>query len=629
MRYEKNHKDDTLTYLDARDDANHYFHKMNQDYLALHRKKEDLFWTTYMGTSEDHEAFADAESQLSEFISSPLHITQTREYLASLDSREAELSHGLNGWLAFFKANAIESESGRAKMAALIKSEATLFAKRQKYEMYYQDEVGNQIPASLTVLSANISNSNQETVRASSLKALLDLEQWVLENGYIDLVKQRNEFARDQGYRNFFDYKVNKTEQMSPEDLFNILDDFESKTRTRNQESIDQLVKLKGDKVTLGHNFRYMYSGDASRDLDPYVPFAKSLSRWVESFGRLKINYSGAELTLDLLDREGKYQNGFCHGPIPSFLNKDVWQPAKVNFTSNAKPNQIGSGYNGINTLFHEGGHAAHFANVKQNSPCFSQEFAPTSMAYAETQSMFCDSLLNDADWLKQYAKNDNGDEIPDQLIKNLIVSKQPFQAFEERSILLVPYFEWAVYSAEESLLTPEYLTKLARKTEQSILGLNSSPRPLLAIPHLLSQEASCSYQGYLLAHMAVYQTRAYFIQHFGYLTDNPEVGPLLAKHYWTPGNSISHDDTLKSLTGEGFSAKYLAEHCNLTSEQAWQIEAAKIAALGNRVRGKVHSLNASITLVDGNEVISSNEVSDIQLCNQFESYINTRYFSK
>ncbi len=80
--------------------------------------------------------------------------------------------------------------------------------------------------------------------------------------------------------------------------------------------------------------------------------------------------------------------------------------PGQINFTAEAKPDQVGSGLRAINTLFHEGGHAAHFANVVQNSPCFSQEYAPTSMAYAETQSMFCDSLLGDADWLMRYARN-------------------------------------------------------------------------------------------------------------------------------------------------------------------------------------------------------------------------------
>jgi len=608
--------------------AKDYFNQLNDEYLSLHKEKENLFWQTYMGTSDQHDAFAQAESDLNAFISAPIRITHTREFMAQVDKNDPDTLHGLKGWLSFFEANAIESESGREKMSALIKSEAELFAKRQKYIMHFQNDNGIKTPASLTVLSANISNSDSEGVRQTSHQALLNLEQWVLENGYIELVKQRNEFARDQGYKNFFDYKINKTEQMSCDELFRILDDFEKETRDGNLKSIETLVHAKGIKAKLGHNFRFMYSGDANRELDAYVPFAKSLQRWVKSFGRLNIDYSGAELTLDLLDREGKFQNGFCHGPIPSFMNNGDWQAAKVNFTSNAKPDQVGSGYNGINTLFHEGGHAAHFANVKQNAPCFSQEFAPTSMAYAETQSMFCDSLLNDADWLKLYASNNDGQAIPDELIKSLIESNQPFQSYEERSILVVPYFEHAVYSADESDLTPEYLTKLARKTEKSILGLETSPRPLLAIPHLLSQEAACSYQGYLLAHMAVYQTRAFFINAFGYLTDNPKIGPLLAEHYWKPGNSINHNATLESLTGEGFTAKFLAEQCNLSSEQAWQIEKRKIEALKTRDQEEAASLNADIKLVDGDHVICSNQVNDNEMCDQFEQYINSRYFA-
>lgn len=63
-------------------------------------------------------------------------------------------------------------------------------------------------------------------------------------------------------------------------------------------------------------------------------------------------------------------------------------------------------------------------------------------MAYAETQSMFCDSLLDDADWLKGYARNAAGEAIPDGLIRAMIEARQPFRAFNERQIALVAYFE-------------------------------------------------------------------------------------------------------------------------------------------------------------------------------------------
>ncbi|WP_217531758.1 M3 family metallopeptidase [Vibrio metschnikovii] len=611
--------------------ASAYLNQLNQDYLAIHRRKEDYFWQTYMGISDDQAGATKAQTEWTHFLSQGSRIEEIRQQIAAAENisdneqREQTLQ-GLNGWLAMFQAHAIESLQAQQLKNELIEFEAELFSKKQQHVLTYTNEHGEAIEASLPVLSSTIRANNLESVRQSAHQSLLELEQWLLEQGFLPLVQKRNAFARAMGYANYFDYSVQKTEKMSSEALFTILDDFEQRTRQRHQESLSTLVAEQGEECLKGHNFVFSFAGDVMRDLDPYVPFSQSLRRWVESFGRLHINYSEAELTLDLLDRKGKYPNGFCHGPIPSFYHQGQWVAAKVNFTSNAKPDQIGSGYDGINTLFHEGGHAAHFANVKLNAPCFSQEFAPTSMAYAETQSMFCDSLLNDADWLKRYALDNKGNPVPDSVIQAMVNNRQPFKAYQERSILLVPYFERALYQLSDEQLTAEQVTALARETEQRILGLESSPRPLLAIPHLLSDESACAYQGYLLAHMAVYQTRAYFMEKFGYLTDNPQIGPLLAKHYWHKGNQVSHSESIQSLTGEGFNAKYLADVCNLSAEQAWQQELQKIAAMQSRQPSSPAPLNAKITIVDGEQVIASNAVSDEQMCQQFEDYIMQTY---
>ncbi|MBJ6934437.1 peptidase M3, partial [Vibrio cholerae] len=88
------------------------------------------------------------------------------------------------------------------------------------------------------------------------------------------------------------------------------------------------------------------------------------------------------------------------------------------------------------------------------------------------------------------------GNPVPDELIKAMVFSRQPFKAYEERSILLVPYFERALYELSEEELTAERVTELARATEKHIIGLECSPRPLMAIPHLLSDESACAYHG-------------------------------------------------------------------------------------------------------------------------------------
>lgn len=615
-------------------EARALFDTLNTEYLTVHKTKEDLFWDTYMAVSNDDAGFARAEEAYKNFISDPQRLASVRSALDSLpasdtDAAMAELRHGLKGWLALFESNIIDSDEAREHMHALIALEADLFAKRRDLVLQHTNEAGAQEETTLSGLATNMGTNRNEAARKSSHDALLGLEHWVLSNGFLDIVKKRNAFARAQGFDNYFDYKVEKNEQMTSAHLFGILDDFEVRTRDANTRALQALVEAHGAEATQPWNLRFYISGDVTRQVDPYLSFAKGLERWVKSFRHLGIAYRGATLQLDLLERTGKYQNGFCHGPIPTYFDAQRhWVKGQINFTANAKPDQIGSGARAINTLFHEGGHAAHFANVTQNAPCFSQEFAPTSMAYAETQSMFCDSLLDDADWLKRYAHNAQGEPIPDALIHARIQTTQPFAAFAERGILVVPYFERALYRLPDEQLTAETVLALARATELRILGVAVGPRPLLSIPHLLNQESAAAYQGYLLANMAVYQTRAYFQKTYGYLTDNPAIGPALAEHYWARGNSISHNDTLVSLTGEPFNAKYLADRCNQTAEQAWATAQAAITAAAQRTYppAPAPDLDATIRIVHGAELIADNTASDEAMCQQFEGWVAQRY---
>ncbi|WP_429146927.1 M3 family metallopeptidase [Aeromonas veronii] len=606
--------------------ARNYFNQLNADYLQVHRRKEDLFWSTYMGTSDDQAGFTTAEQAYKAFCANPARLPELREMLVQAD--EDDLKRGLQGWIAFFECNVIEDPAAAALMDELVAAEAELFARRKGLKLTLLDEQGQQVAGSLPAASTSLAASPNEAVRQSALAMFHTLEQWVVGNGFLEVVAIRNRFARAMGYRDYFDYKVRKNEQMSPEQLFAILDDFTARTDARLQQSLAELKAAKGEAALLPHNLRYSVSGDVTRQLDPYVPFSRALRDWVESFRRLGIQYRGATLTLDLLTREGKYENGFCHGPVPSFFQQGEWVPAVVNFTSLADPAQVGSGWSGLNTLFHEGGHAAHFANVTGNAPCFSQEFPPTSMAYAETQSMFCDSLLDDADWLKRYARNAAGEAVPDALIKEMIAARQPFRAFNERQIALVAYFERDLYAMDEAERTPEAVLALARQWERKIVGVES-PRPLLAIPHLLNQESACAYHGYLLALMAVEQTRAFFLKRDGYLTDNPSIGPDLAAHYWGPGNGMSHDETLRSLTGEGFSAVPLAEACNLSAAEAWQqAQACMVAAQQRPAAGEGSPLNAHIRVVHGAELIADNSESETRMLADFEAWITRCYFA-
>jgi hypothetical protein len=248
-------------------------------------------------------------------------------------------------------------------------------------------------------------------------------------------------------------------------------------------------------------------------------------------------------------------------------------------------------------------------------------------MAYAETQSMFCDSLLSDPDWLMRYAKTDDGEPVPATLILDRIAAAQPMRAFDARQIAVVPLFEAALYQMSDAELTPDAVLRLARETERRVLGLES-PRPLLAVPHLLNQESAASYQGYLLALMAVAQTRAHVLRTVGFLTDNPAIGPMLSAHYWEPGNSVDHDRMLRGLTGEGFSAKYLADECTVAAAdaRARAEDVMRAAAARSYPDAPATRLDAHIRIVHGAELLADSGDGEDAMCDRFEAWVRAHY---
>lgn len=87
--------------------------------------------------------------------------------------------------------------------------------------------------------------------------------------------------------------------------------------------------------------------------------------------------------------------------------------------------------------------------------PC-KQERAPTSVAYAENQSMFLDSLAGDAAWLARYARSRDGAPVPWELVERNLRARHPYAVFAVRGMLSVPFFEKALYELPEERVMPE-----------------------------------------------------------------------------------------------------------------------------------------------------------------------------
>ena len=134
-----------------------------------------------------------------------------------------------------------------------------------------------------------------------------------LLDDFVVLIKLRNEYAVSLGYEDFYAYKLAVEEGMTKKELFTILILFTSRQNT----GFKRFVHLKRNNQGLrkSWNFGYMIAGSFTKEEDPYYPFEEALDRWGRSFRALGIDFKGGTLTLDLLERKRKYNNGFCHWP--------------------------------------------------------------------------------------------------------------------------------------------------------------------------------------------------------------------------------------------------------------------------------------------------------------------------
>jgi hypothetical protein len=196
---------------------------------------------------------------------------------------------------------------------------------------------------------------------------------------------------------------------------------------------------------------------------------------------------------------------------------------------------------------------------------------------------------------------------MPATLIKMSLQEQHRYRAHSMRRLMIVPYFERALYKLSEPALTADNILKIGRETEAGMVFQNAAARPILSVPHLLASDSSAYYHAYVLAQMAVYQTRAFFTKRDGRIMDNPAVGRDLANTYWKPGNSKTFFQFLNELTGAPFSAAATVELVN-TPLAAIYSEAETLIAREKDVPAATGAidLDATIRMIHGDAEIAS-----------------------
>ena len=171
--------------------------ELNDRYVALHRAKEEAFWVEKMGlVGSDGAGFEQKEIALKDFSSSPENLGRVRSALEGGELTETERV-GLQGWERFFRVNQIEGEEAKACYRGLVEKEGELERRRMGMRLGYTDpETGEFVEASSVGLALKIRSAKEEPLRMAAFEGLRSIEPFVLENGFIEIVKERNRLAR-------------------------------------------------------------------------------------------------------------------------------------------------------------------------------------------------------------------------------------------------------------------------------------------------------------------------------------------------------------------------------------------------------------------------------------------------
>eukprot|EP01052_Picozoa_sp_SAG31_P029297 SAG31_NODE_2901_length_4931_cov_23.498344_2_plen_325_part_00 len=287
-----------------------FIDQVNAEYEKVHVAYEEQFWGCKMGLRESGsfstERLSSTKAEMEAWLRSPENKTTVDALLESGEAT-AEQQKVLDCFKRTFSCYQMSDQDAVMLRAECTKIEDTLNASRNGLSLGYADPSSNEFVEKSSVgLRTVVKTHDDEATRKAAWEGLRALGPFVCANGFCSMIKLRNAMARKLGYADFYDYKVTQAEGFGKTQLFSILDTLLEGSNGLLAKARAELAADKGTAALDGWNIGYMMAGDVEKQLDPYFPFEHAVEQWGRCFAKLGIDYQGATMTLDLLDRKGK-----------------------------------------------------------------------------------------------------------------------------------------------------------------------------------------------------------------------------------------------------------------------------------------------------------------------------------
>jgi peptidyl-dipeptidase A len=377
----------------------------------------------------------------------------------------------------------------------------------------------------------------------------------VVAQDIINLVKKRNEIAKQLGFNNYHEMSLKLSEQ-DPEDISKLFDELDNLTR-------DSFAGLKGeidaflskrDNVKLEelmpwhYQNRFFQEAPAiySVDLDKYYKNQNIETLTTDYYSSIGLDIKEMIAKSDLYEKPGKNQHAYCI---------DIDNIGDVRVLCNIKPN-----YSWMGTMLHEFGHANYDKYIDGQLPFALRN--PAHTFTTEAIAMFFGRMASNAQFLVDMKLTDTADarKVSAEGFKVLRLEQLTFSRWAQ----VMYRFEKALYADPDQDLNKLWWD-LVEKYQMIKRPANRNQPDWASKIHIAT--SPCYYHNYLLGELLASQFNHYIAatilksddfgqSYFG----KPEVGEYFKEKVFNPGARYNWNGMIEKATGEKLTAKYYSE---------------------------------------------------------------------
>ncbi len=505
------------------------------------------YWTASItGADEDYAKYGEANLKLTKYFTNKEYYQLLKKIKEEGNIQDTLLNRQLITLYNSFLSNQVDS---------------VLLEKKINMEMEVEKKYSNfrAIVNGKQLTDNDIEDILKTSVDSKELQSAWEAHKaigTVVEKDVIELVKLRNEIAKQLGFDNYHSMSLQLTEQ-NPEEISALFDELDELTRGSFVELKDEIDTFLSNRLNITkdqlmpwhYQNRFFQEAPAiySVELDKYYADKSIEKLTADYYTSIGMDISDIMGRSDLYEKPGKNQHAYCI---------DIDNSGDVRVLCNIKPN-----YNWMNTMMHEFGHAVYDKYIDRDLPFTLRN--PAHTFTTEAIAMIFGRMAANPYWMNDLGiiSAEERDKIAMDAYKVLRLEQLTFSRWAQ----VMYRFEKAMYENPDQDLNKLWWDivekyQMIKKPEGRNEPDWASKIHIATFP--------CYYHNYLLGELLASQLNHYitaniiksdkFMNQSFY--NNKQVGDYLIKNVFGPGSHYEWNDMIQRATGEKLTARYYAD---------------------------------------------------------------------